>query len=224
MMFLLMAKKLIARLLFPVPFLLLVLAAALALLLWPKGGKRCRTAGKALLLAGIALLLAGSLCGRLMLLTLTGVHPVLRPEELPEEHYSIVVAGHGFHAEPGVPPERWFDDEMQLRLHEAARIGRTLKEREIPFRIVASITGRHDAPERKREALEAFFRHYGIPPEQLSFLETALNSRQEVLAFRKEPGRKILVSEAYHMPRLMMLSKRYGLDALPKSDRSHVVL
>ena len=215
MMFLLMAKKLIARLLFPVPFLLLVLAAALALLLWPKGGKRCRTAGKALLLAGIALLLIGSLCGRLMLLTLTGVHPVLRPEELPEEHYSIVVAGHGFHAEPGVPPERWFDDEMQLRLHEAARIGRTLKEREIPFRIVASITGRHDAPERKREALEAFFRHYGIPSEQLSFLETALNSRQEVLAFRKEPGRKILVSEAYHMPRLMMLSKRYGLDALP---------
>ncbi len=214
-MFLLMTKKLIARLFFPVPFLLLVLAAGLALVLWPKLGTRCRKAGNALLVTGVLLLLIGSLAGQLLLHTLTGVYPPLKPEELPEENYTIVVAGHGFHAESGVPPERWFDDEMQLRLHEAARIGRVLGERKIPYRIVASITGKHDAPGRKREALNAFLGHYGIPPERIAFLENALNSRQEVQAFTKEPGRKILVSEAYHMPRLMMLSDRYELDALP---------
>ena len=57
----------------------------------------------------------------------------------------------------GLPVVMW---DERLTTVEAER---TLKEREIPFRIVASITGRHDAPERKREALEAFFRHYGIP-------------------------------------------------------------
>ena len=116
-MFLLMTKKLIARLFFPVPFLLLVLAAGLALVLWPKLGTRCRKAGNALLVTGVLLLLIGSLAGQLLLHTLTGVYPPLKPEELPEENYTIVVAGHGFHAESGVPPERWFDDEMQLRLH-----------------------------------------------------------------------------------------------------------
>ena len=214
-MFLLILKKLIARLLFPAPFLLLSLTAGTVLLLWPKLGPHCRKAGKALLIAGLALFLIASLTGRLLLLSLTGVYPPLKPEELPEENYAIVVAGHGFHAEPGVPPERWFDDEMQLRLHEAARIGRILGERRIPYRVVASVTGKSDSSERKREALEAFFRHYGIPPERITLIENALNSRQEVQAFTKEPGRKILVSEAYHMPRLMMLSKRYGLDALP---------
>ena len=214
-MFLLMAKKLIARLLFPVPFLLLIFVTGTVLLLWPKLGPRCRKTGKALLVTGLLIFLVASLAGRLMLLSLTGVYPPLKPEELPEADYAIVVAGHGFHAEPDVPPERWFDDEMQLRLHEAARIGQLLGERKIPYRIIASITGKGDAPERKREALNAFLGHYGIPPDRITFIENALNSRQEVLAFRKEPGRKILVSEAYHMPRLMMLSNRYELDALP---------
>ena len=54
-----------------------------------------------------------------------------------------------------------------------------------------------------------------MPPERIGLIEDALNSRQEVIAFSKLPGRKILVSEAFHIPRLMMLSRRYGLNALP---------
>ncbi|MBS1371637.1 MAG: YdcF family protein [Lentisphaeria bacterium] len=213
-MVLLLLKKLIARLLFPVPFLLLTFTAGAFLMMWPKLGPRCRAAGRALLLSGIVLLFIGSVLGQHWLHTLTKVYLPLDPDGLPAENYTLVVAGHGFHAEQGVPPERWFDDEMQLRLHEAARVARTLEQRQIPYRLVASIAGRKSAS-AKREALEAFLGHYGVPAEKISFIDDALNSRQEVLAFKKEPGRKILISGSYHMPRLMALSKQYELDAIP---------
>ena len=185
---LLTLKKLIARLFFPVPFIFLLLAAGLALLLWPRLGRRCRLAGKILLCAGTALFLLLSVFGGGLLKTLTSQYVPLDPETVPAEACTVVVAGSGFGMAESVPPELWFNDGMLLRLHEAGRIAR---------------------------ALEAFLGAYGVPPERIGLIEDALNSRQEVIAFSKLPGRKILVSEAFHIPRLMMLSRRYGLDALP---------
>ena len=72
---LLTLKKLIARLFFPVPFIFLLLAAGLALLLWPRLGRRCRLAGKILLCAGTALFLLLSVFGGGLLKTLTSARP-----------------------------------------------------------------------------------------------------------------------------------------------------
>ena len=211
---LLTLKKLSARLFFPVPFIFLLLAAGLALLLLPRLGRRCRLAGKILLCAGTALFLLLSVFGGGLLKTLTSQYVPLDPETVPAEACTVVVAGSGFGMAESVPPELWFNDGMLLRLHEAGRIARALARRGIDCAVAVSMVG-EDGTEPKRRALEAFLGAYGVPPERIGLIEDALNSRQEVIAFSKLPGRKILVSEAFHIPRLMMLSRRYGLDALP---------
>lgn len=212
---LLTLKKLVARLFFPVPFIFLLLAAGLALLLWPRLGRRCRLAGKILLCAGTALFLLLSVFGGGLLKTLTSQYLPLDPETVPAEACTVVVAGSGFGMAESVPPELWFNDGMLLRLHEAGRIARALARRGIDCAVAVSMVDEENDTESKRRALEAFLEVYGVPPERIGLIEDALNSRQEVIAFSKLPGRKILVSEAFHIPRLMMLSRRYGLDALP---------
>lgn len=212
---LLTLKKLVARLFFPVPFIFLLLAAGLALLLWPRLGRRCRLAGKILLCAGTALFLLLSVFGGGLLKTLTSQYLPLDPETVPAEACTVVVAGSGFGMAESVPPELWFNDGMLLRLHEAGRIARALARRGHRLRR-RRVDGRRGERYRvEARALEAFLEVYGVPPERIGLIEDALNSRQEVIAFSKLPGRKILVSEAFHIPRLMMLSRRYGLDALP---------
>lgn len=121
---LLTLKKLVARLFFPVPFIFLLLAAGLALLLWPRLGRRCRLAGKILLCAGTALFLLLSVFGGGLLKTLTSQYLPLDPETVPAEACTVVVAGSGFGMAESVPPELWFNDGMLLRLHEAGRIAR----------------------------------------------------------------------------------------------------
>ncbi|MEI3001051.1 MAG: ElyC/SanA/YdcF family protein [Victivallis sp.] len=177
-------------------------------------GRRCRLAGKILLCAGTALFLLLSVFGGGLLKTLTSQYVPLDPETVPAEACTVVVAGSGFGMAESVPPELWFNDGMLLRLHEAGRIARALARRGIDCAVAVSMVG-EDGTEPKRRALEAFLGAYGVPPERIGLIEDALNSRQEVIAFSKLPGRKILVSEAFHIPRLMMLSRRYGLDALP---------
>lgn len=211
---LLILKKLAARLLFPVPLFFLLATAALVLLLWPNLGKRCRLAGKILLAATAALFLFASLSGNWFLSTLTLRYSPLDLTALPDNHYTLVVAGSGFYTDNTLPDEHRFNDPMLLRLHEAGRIARALEKRGQKYSIYASVVGTPSTKE-KRRALEALLEQYGIPPERIDLCEHALNSRQEVIEFTKRPGKKILISESFHMPRLMMLSKRYGLDAIP---------
>lgn len=211
---LLLLKKLAARLLFPVPLLFLLATAALVLLLWPKLGKRCRLTGKILLAATAALFLFASLGGSWFLSTLTRRYSPLDLAALPAGNYTLVVAGSGFYSDSTLPDEHRFNDPMLLRLHEAGRIARALQKRGLEYSIYASVVG-IPAKEEKRRALQAFFEQYGIPPERIGLCENALNSRQEVIEFARKPGKKILVSESFHIPRLMMLSERYGLDAIP---------
>ena len=213
-MTLLLLKKLVARLLFPAPLLFLLFAVGLALILWPGLGKRRRLAGKILLCAGTALFLFASLGGHWVLSTLTDRYSPLDLATLPDGKYTLAVAGSGFYSDSSLPPEHRFNDPMLLRLHEAGRIGRALEKRGLEYTVYASVVGAPPTAE-KRLALEALLGQYGIPPERIGLCENALNSRQEVIAFSARPGRKILISEAFHMPRLMMLSKRYGLDAIP---------
>lgn len=126
-----------------------------------------------------------------------------------------MVAGSGFSGAPGLAPELRFNDAMRIRLHEAGRIAAALQKRGIDCTIAAGIHPSDGQPELKHRALAAFFAPYGIAPERLIPIEGAANSRQEVIAFSRLPGCKILISEAYHLPRLMLLARKYRLDAVP---------
>ncbi len=214
-MIILIVKKLAARILFPVPFTILLLAAGLTLLLWPKRGKRCRLIGKVLVCSGFVLYLLMSLYGSHLLSTLTLRYAPLDVTKLPEEdNYTLVVAGNGFYPNRTLPPELRFNDAMLLRLHEAGRIAQELEQQGIEYRVFVSVVASSPMSE-KRQALEALLGQYGIQPERIDLCEYTFNSRQEVIEFSKQPGRKILISEAYHIPRLMQLSARYGLNAIP---------
>ncbi len=211
----LLLKKLLARLLFPAPLLLMLLVAAAILLLHPKGGARCRKWGKILLVVAITLFLVAGIFGQVFRETLTGRYPPLDPALLPPEEYTLVVAGSGFSGAPGLAPELRFNDAMRIRLHEAGRIAAALRKRGIGCSIAAGIHPSDGQWELKHRALAAFFAPYGIAPERLIPIEGAANSRQEVIAFSQLPGCKILISEAYHLPRLMLLARKYRLDAIP---------
>ena len=211
----LLLKKLLARLLFPAPLLLMLLVAAAILLLHPKGGARCRKWGKILLVVAITLFLVAGIFGQVFRETLTGRYPPLDPALLPPEEYTLVVAGSGFSGAPGLAPELRFNDAMRIRLHEAGRIAAALRKRGIGCSIAAGIHPSDGQWELKHRALAAFFAPYGIAPERLIPIEGAANSRQEVIAFSQLPGCKILISEAYHLHRLMLLARKYRLDAIP---------
>ena len=126
-----------------------------------------------------------------------------------------MVAGSGFSGAPGLAPELRFNDAMRIRLHEAGRIAAALRKRGIGCSIAAGIHPSDGQWELKHRALAAFFAPYGIAPERLIPIQGAANSRQEVIAFSQLPGCKILISEAYHLPRLMLLARKYRLDAIP---------
>ncbi len=211
----LLLKKLIARFLFPAPLLLMLLTAAAVLLLHPKGGARCRKWGKILLAAAIALFLTAGIFGQLFRATLTGRYSPLDPALLPPEEYTLAVAGSGFSGAPGLAPELRFNDAMRLRLHEAGRLAAALQKRGISCTIAAGIHPLDGQAELKHRALAAFFAPYGIAAERLIPVEGAANSRQEIIAFSRLPGCKILISEACHLPRLMLLARKYRLEAVP---------
>ena len=67
---------------------------------------------------------------------------------------------------------------------------------------------------QKNAVLEQYFVSFGIPRERLVLEEESFNSRMEVEAFGRYAGQLILVSNAYHVPRLMKLAELDDLEAL----------
>lgn len=213
---LLILKKLFARLFFPLPLTLLLLVAGI-ILLWPRTlSPRRKTAGVALVAAAAFLLAFGGIFGEALLRQLTSRYTPLDPAELPARNdYVIAVAGNAFHDAPHLPRAHRFNDKMLLRLSEAALLACGLEQRNLPFRIVVSLNHPTASEEERLAALHAYFGTFGIAPERVTLIGDARNTRQEIRAFSTVPGRILLVSDAFHLPRIMLLAKRYNLDALP---------
>lgn len=207
----LLLKKLFARLFFPVPLTLLLLTAGMVLLFCK--GKRCRVTAEFLLAGGLGLLLFGSLFGDTLLTSFSSRYPVLELEKLASQPYVISVFGHGFSGDYRLPITARFDQEMQLRLTEAARICRFLESRRIPWTLAVSVCNNHAPAEIKRETIRAHFERCGVTLKDFVLVEDAENTRQELLAFVRVPGRQLLVSEAFHIPRIMTLAQKYQVQA-----------
>ena len=196
----LILKKLLARMLFPVPMVLLVLGVGTWLVLAKKSSPRRKTVGKWLLIGGMGYLLVCSVFGSFLLDRLERSYPVFRIGAWFDvsQEYVIGVAGNAYYADPAIPEACRFNDHMLLRLWEAGRIARLFKTKSVRCRIVVSQPNKYASVEQRLAALRAYFAIFNIMPEQVELVDGCLNTRQEVLAFRKYPGQLILVSEAFH--------------------------
>ena len=210
-------KKLVGRLLFPVPVTLLLLGIGAWLILSRKSSPRRKAVGKWLLLGGFVYLLTISVLGTFLLERWERQYPVFTMgsqfDASPE--YVIAVAGSMFIPDNAIPAESRFNHDMLLRLGEAARIARMFDMKSVRYRIVVSQQSPLATAEQRLTAVRAYFAAFGIAPERVALVDGSLNTRQEVLAFGKYPGSLILISNAFHVPRLMLLARKYGLNAIP---------
>lgn len=204
-MFFFYLKKIIARALFPVPLVLeLVLLGAL-LLRWN------RTLGRRLIVVAFLLLYAFSLpvTGDALLGALENRYDRFDRKELDgRAAITIGVAGSGFDLLPGSDSVCSFNDHSLVRLQEAGRIAAELESAGLKYRLVVGVWNDHLPDEVKRAALEDFYSSFGLPAERLVLVTDACNSQQEVSTFLRYPGNVIVVSQAFHLPRLMMLADR----------------
>ena len=216
-MFLLILKKLVARLLFPMPLALLVLAVGLCLSR-RRGSERCRRIGWWMILAATGFLLFAGVAGSpLLRFYSSGYRPFSAEKFDPGEdrEFLIAVAGSGFFPDESIPPACRFNDGMELRLREAGRVAALLSRRGIPYRVAVSVAEDSAPPGMRLEAARAALELYAVPSERVILIDGAMNSRAEVRAFRDLGGRVILVSEAFHLPRLMQFARKFGVEAFP---------
>ncbi|MDD3117787.1 MAG: ElyC/SanA/YdcF family protein [Victivallales bacterium] len=210
-------KKFIGRIFFPLPVTLMLLGLGAWLVLARKSSPRRRRWGKWLLLGGIGYLLFISLTGTLWLNCLKRSYPMFRIDAQidPAREYVIAVAGNGFIPDPALPEGNRFSDEMLLRLGEAGRIARLLQEKGIRCRIVVSQPDWLASEEQRLAALRACLVPLGIAAERIELVGDALNTSQEIKAFGRYSGALILVSSAFHIPRIMLLARKYRVAAIP---------
>jgi len=102
----------------------------------------------------------------------------------------------------------------QVRLQEAGRIAGALERKDADYRLMVSVYKPKMAHGQKLAALMAYFDAYGIPHEKIEMVDDAKNSREEIASFAGRRGRLIIVSNAFHLPRLMMLASHTGAVAI----------
>lgn len=217
-MLILTLKKLVSRFFFPVPMILILLGAGTWLILWKtENASRRKTIGKWLLIGGIGYFLIISFVGSLLLNCFKRQYPVFTvdPSFDVSQEYVIAVAGVSYIPDASIPETCRFNEHMLLRLWEAGRIAHLLEAKAIRYRIVVSLQNPETPAEQRLSALKAYFAVTGLAPERVELVDGYLNTRKEILAFSQYPGRLILVSNAYHIPRIMLLAKKNGLKVIP---------
>ena len=212
MSLLVVLKKLFSRVLFPVPFILLCLTAAFILLSCK--GERKRKWGKWILAAGTIYLLLASMFGHLPFYFLASRYQPLVVAELTGDSYIICVTGSGFLPIHKEVPSHNFTVDAGARFHEGLRVAVELRELGKDYHIVISVPGIATESE-KRTAVDEMIQRFNIPPEKITVESSPQTTRDEANVFQKHKGEKILVTSDYHMPRLMVLSRKYDLDGIP---------
>lgn len=206
-------KKLLSRLLFPVPLCAELLVIGLILLLFTKRQKLA----KVFLVAGTILLLSFSfsLFPNNTLGPLERSYPVLLNLQPPPANSPVFIGvlGQGISSDTNLSANLKFNAMMLGRMVEAARLHRMLPG----SKILVSVAGASASEEEKRRALGAFYAILGIAPQHLHLVSTARDSEDEINAFKTLAGTNqvYLVSNGFHLPRAMRLARRHDLRAIP---------
>ena len=200
-------KKIVARSLFPVPFVLELVVIGALLCVW----KRTQRAGRIMIFSGLVLLFVLSLpiVGRQFLIPLETQYPRLDTSTFESSAPCVIcVAGSAWVAHAG------FNDSFLVRLQEAGRIATDLERREVDYSLVVSVRNTDTSHEQKVTAVLEFFDSFRIAHEKIEVIDDAKNSAEEIASFAKHAGQLVLVSSASHMPRLMLLAAVAHVEAL----------
>jgi uncharacterized SAM-binding protein YcdF (DUF218 family) len=127
--------------------------------------------------------------------------------------YYIHVLGAGYSLDHRLPAIAQLNQFTLSRLVEGIRIARQLPNYVIVTSANSQLGLEPQASVAKRAAIEL-----GIPSQNIEMLTTPSNTAEEVAAFIKKFGiykNVIVVSDAMHLPRALMLYKKAGITAIP---------
>jgi len=208
-------KKLVSRLLFPVP-LSLELALVGLILLW---FTRRQKAGKILVTLAVALWLAlsmGTVSGPLIA-QLERHYPPLDLDALPvpaEEIAYVVAFADCKQAVDGCAPSAQVGLIDQVRMLEAIRIYRQLPQSKL---ILSG--GLQCDPSAPAEALTTYRLavSLGVPPKDILLEQRSLDTDDQVRYLSEMVGQApfVLVTSAVHMPRAVAMFRKAGLRPIP---------
>lgn len=212
-------KKILSRILFPIPLVGVLLGGGVLLWLLAPVGSSWRRRGQILTIVGVLLFGFFACFGWQMLWTLTNMYSSLNCRMFQhEKKFCIAVAGSGFYAYKDYRPRFRFNETMTIRMWEAACVASELRNAGKEVRMVISIYKQNIRDGIKEETVRDFLRFTAVPDLEFELLENARNSREEVIAFQKicrEDEVPILVSSASHIPRLMLLAERFQFSPWP---------
>jgi uncharacterized SAM-binding protein YcdF (DUF218 family) len=201
--------KLIAGLMMPVSFVLILLAAGLGLLVLT----RFQRAAKCIVAAGILLLFLAStpFVPELVLSGLERQYPVL--EKAPADTGYIVVLGGGTRGGHNVSSAGRLTSSSLYRLIEGIRLAETC-----PGAMLVTSGGDFTGNTGSGQLMAQTAIKWGIAPERIMVLDTPLNTAREAAAAAKliNPGELVvLVTSGSHMPRSVMLFEKAGFQVIP---------
>lgn len=127
--------------------------------------------------------------------------------------FYIHVLGAGYSLDKRLSATQQLSDITLSRLIEAIRIARRLPKYVMVTSAYSRFGLESQASVAKRAAIEL-----GIPNQNIQMLTTPSNTTEEVAAFVNQFGvhkNVIVVSDAMHLPRALMLYQKKGINAIP---------
>jgi uncharacterized SAM-binding protein YcdF (DUF218 family) len=139
--------------------------------------------------------------------------PVCNPLLLQQnETYYLHVLGAGYNLDSSLPATSQLNTITLARLVEAIRLAQNLNKYKLITSGYAGSQAESQASVVKRAAMSL-----GIPKQNIEVLDTPSNTSEEVGAFVKKFGKNkkvIVVSDAMHLPRALMLYQKAGIKAI----------
>lgn len=201
-------KKFIGGLLLPLPFLLLMMGAALCLLWFT----RWQRSAKALLSVSWLVLLLISLqpVADKMLKPIEDTYPTWRGDTKVDY---IVVLGGGYTWNPEWAPSSNLISNSLPRLAEGVRLWQANPGAKMIFTGARAMTNPVSTAEAGARVAESL----GVPRSQIITLDEPKDTEEEAAAVAKAIGQQpfLLVTSASHLPRAMIFFQNAGLHPLP---------
>jgi uncharacterized SAM-binding protein YcdF (DUF218 family) len=201
-------KKIIGGWLLPLPFLLLMMGAALCLLWFT----RWQRSAKALLSVSWLVLLLISLqpVADKMLKPIEDTYPTWRGDTKVDY---IVVLGGGYTWNPEWAPSSNLISNSLPRLAEGVRLWQANPGAKMIFTGAHAITNPVSTAEAGARVAESL----GVPRSQIITLDEPKDTEEEAAAVAKAIGQQpfLLVTSASHLPRAMIFFQNAGLHPLP---------
>lgn len=202
--------QIVKRLVLPLSFILLLLLASFALILW-----KFKRLGKVMLALGILLLYLLSIAptADLLLNPLESPHTSLSPKMVPRVGTLVVLSG-GASASADLPMSSRLTQDSIKRLLEAVRLYRLMGKATI---VISGGSGNPFVKVSEAALMREVLLDLGIPAKRIRIegksRDTYENAREVQQLRLKSP--LILVTSAAHMPRALRVFRALGMKPLP---------